>query len=182
MPLYIYVILAVGWFLWFLPFPLKRWNRDKPQTSDNRSRWGLLLQVIAYTLLWQGHFWLMYPSRLRVALCIIFLALAALLSWTATNALGRHLRFAAAIGPDHELVRSGPYAVIRHPIYASMLAMLLGTGVVLTPRILFIPAIILFLIGTEIRVQIEDNLLAAHFGEKFAAYKQKNSAYVPFIR
>jgi protein-S-isoprenylcysteine O-methyltransferase Ste14 len=34
---------------------------------------------------------------------------------------------------DHQLVRTGPYAVVRHPIYASLLAMLLATVVLLTP-------------------------------------------------
>lgn len=182
MPVYIYVILAVGWFLWFLPFPLKRWNRTKPQARDNRSRWGLLLQTIAYILLWQGHFWTTSPALWRTIACAVLLAIAALLSWTATNALGRHLRFDAAVTADHELIRTGPYAIIRHPIYASMLAILLGTGVVLTPRILFIPAIILFLIGTEIRVQIEDKILASHFGDEFHRYRHHASAYIPFIR
>jgi protein-S-isoprenylcysteine O-methyltransferase Ste14 len=182
MPVHVYVILALGWFFWFLPFPINRWNRNKPQSRDKRSRWGLLLQVIAYVLLWQGHFWTFHPSARRVVLSGILLALAALLSWTATNALGKHLRFDAAVSPDHELVRRGAYAIIRHPIYASMLALLLGTGVVLTPPALFIPAVIIFLIGTEIRVHVEDTLLAAHFGSQFHTYRQKVSAYIPYIR
>jgi protein-S-isoprenylcysteine O-methyltransferase Ste14 len=182
MPSYVYVILALGWFFWFLPFPLKRWNQGKPQTSDHRSRWGMLLQVVAYALLWQGHFWVTHPSNWRIAASAIFVILAVLLSWTATNALGRHLRFDAAVTPDHELIRTGPYAIIRHPIYASMLAILLGTGVVLTPPMLFIPAIIIFLIGTEIRVRTEDNLLATHFGDQFRNYRQHVSAYIPLIR
>jgi protein-S-isoprenylcysteine O-methyltransferase Ste14 len=60
--------------------------------------------------------------------------LASLLSWTATRALGRHLRFDAALTPDHQLVRSGPYRLLRHPIYTSMFCLLLGTGFVITPR------------------------------------------------
>lgn len=178
----VYVILAIGWFFWFLPFPLKRWNRNKPHARDHRARWGLLIQVIAYSLLWQGHFWTLHPANWRIVLCVIFLALAALLSWTATNSLGKHLRFDAAVSPDHELVRTGPYAIIRHPIYASMLAILLGTGIILTPPALFIPAVVIFLIGTEIRVRVEDTLLAAHFGNQFSNYQQKVSAYIPCIR
>jgi len=108
--------------------------------------------------------------------------LATLLSWTATNALGRHLRFDAAVTADHELIRTGPYAIVRHPIYASMLAVLLGTGSMIAAPVLFIPAVVIFLIGTEIRVRTEDSLLASHFGDRFRDYQQEVPAYIPLVR
>jgi len=63
-----------------------------------------------------------------------------------------------------------------------MLCLLLGTGFMITSTILFIPAILIFLAGTEIRVRVEDNLLAAHFGDQFRRYQQTVSAYIPFVR
>jgi protein-S-isoprenylcysteine O-methyltransferase Ste14 len=182
MPTYAYLILAAGWILWFLPFPIARWNWNTPQKRDNRARWGLLIQTVAYALLWQGHFWLRSPTTWQTALSIFFLALAILLSWTSTRALGRHLRFDAALSPDHKLIRSGPYRILRHPIYASMLCTLLGTGFMVTSPILFVPAILIFLAGTEIRVQIEDNLLASHFGDDFRNYRHTVPAYIPLVR
>jgi protein-S-isoprenylcysteine O-methyltransferase Ste14 len=182
MPSYDYVILALGWLLWFLPFPITKWNRNTPQRSDSRARWGLLIQAIAYMLLWQGRFWEQNPPNWRLALSVIFLVLAAVLSWTSTRALGRHLRFDAALSSDHELVQSGPYRIIRHPIYSSMFCILLGTGFMITPLVLFVPAVVIFLIGTEIRVRVEDNLLASHFGAKFETYQRAVSAYIPLVR
>jgi protein-S-isoprenylcysteine O-methyltransferase Ste14 len=182
MPIYAYLILAVGWLLWFLPFPLNGWNRNAPQKSDPRARWGLLLQGAAYALLWQGHFWTRSPVPWQTALSILFLALAALLSWSSTRALGRHLRFDAALSPDHELICSGPYRLLRHPIYTSMLCLLLGTGFLIAPPSLFVPAVLIFIAGTEIRVRIEDNLLASRFGAQFSNYQQHVSAYIPFVR
>lgn len=182
MPAYVYIMLAVGWILWLLPFPLSGWNRSAPAKRDNRSRWGLLLQVVGYTLLWQGHFWMRSPSLWQVALAILCFLFASLLSWTSTRALGNHLRFDAALSSDHQLVRSGPYGILRHPIYTSMLCILLGTGVLITPRWLFLVALIIFLIGTEIRVRAEDGLLASRFGDEFRSYCQTVSAYVPFVR
>jgi protein-S-isoprenylcysteine O-methyltransferase Ste14 len=182
MPVYLYILLAVGWILWLLPFPLSGWNRSAPAKRDKRWRWGLLLQIVAYCLLWQGHFWLRSPALWQVALAVLCFLLASLLSWTSTRALGKHLRFDAALSHDHELVRSGPYGMIRHPIYTSMLCILLGTGVLITPPLLFLAALILFLIGTEIRVRAEDGLLASRFGDEFLRYRQTVSAYVPFVR
>jgi len=182
MPAYDYLILAAGWLVWFLAFPHKRWNQGSPARRDNRSRWGLLVQVVSYVLIWQGHFWTRHPTPVRVALSVIFFVLATLLSWTATNALGRHLRFDAAVTADHELIRTGPYAIVRHPIYASMLAVLLGTGSMIAAPVLFIPAVVIFLIGTEIRVRTEDSLLASHFGDRFRDYQQEVPAYIPLVR
>jgi protein-S-isoprenylcysteine O-methyltransferase Ste14 len=182
MPTYAYIILLVGWVLWFLPFPIAGWNRNSPQKRDPRARWGLLLQGLAYAIVWQGHFWTRYPPTWRIALSILFLALAALLSFTATRALGRHLRFEAALSPDHELIRTGPYRLIRHPIYTSMLCLLLGTGFMIASPPLFVPAILIFLIGTEIRVHVEDKLLASRFGDDFHNYQHTVSAYIPLVR
>ena len=182
MPIYVYIILALGWLFWFLPFPLNGWNRKAPQKSDHRARWGILLQVMAYALLGQGRFWMRSPAIWQTALSVLFLALAVLLAWTSTRALGRHLRFEAALSPDHELVRSGPYRLLRHPIYTSMLCMLLGTGLMTASLLLFIPAILIFLTGTEIRTRVEDNLLDSRFGDQFRTYQQSVSAYIPFVR
>ena len=182
MPVYIYIVLAVGWILWLLPFPLIGWNRSAPEKRDNRWRWGLLLQVIAYSLLWQGPFWMLSPAPWQIAIALLCFFFAALLSWTSTRALGKHLRFDAALSHDHQLVRSGPYGMIRHPIYTSMLCILLGTGVLVTPPLLFFAALIVFLLGTEIRVRAEDALLASRFGDEFHRYRQTVSAYVPFVR
>jgi protein-S-isoprenylcysteine O-methyltransferase Ste14 len=182
-PVYGYlIIVAAGWLLWFVPFPLTGWSSKKPERSDNRARWGILLEVIGYSLLWQGKFWARSPGGWRIAPSIIFFALAALLSWTGTRALGRHLRFDAALSPDHQLVRSGPYRVVRHPIYTSMLCLLLGTGCMITSLPVFAAATLLFLGGTEIRVRIEDGLLASRFGDRFRDYQRTVSAYIPLVR
>jgi len=182
MPILGYLILAAGWALWFLPFPLNGWTRSSPQRSDHRARWGVLLQVVAYLLLWQWRFWMRSPAAWQMALSILLFALAARLSWTSTRALGRHLRFEAALSPDHELVCFGAYRTLRHPIYASMLCLLLGTGFMTASPSLFAPAILIFLVGTEIRVRIEDRLLDARFGEQFRSYRRRVAAYIPLVR
>ena len=152
------------------------------RSRDNRARWGLALQVVAYSLLWQGHFWERSPGHWRTTLAALFLILAAVWSWSAVRALGGHLRFDAALSPDHQLVRSGAYRWLRHPIYTSMLCILLGTGVLLTSLPLFLTSIVLFTVGTEIRVRVEDALLASRFGDQFRDYRRSVAAYIPFIR
>jgi protein-S-isoprenylcysteine O-methyltransferase Ste14 len=182
MPAYAYAILALGWLVWLLPFLLFRRRSSAPVKLDRRARWGLLLEILAYSLLWQSDFWTRSSAPWRIASSIALFVLAGLLSWTAVRALGRQWRIDAGLNPDHELVRSGPYGVVRHPIYSSMISMLLGTGFMITPWPLLLAAFVLFLIGTEIRVRVEDKLLASRFGDRFRQYRRSVPAYMPLLR
>jgi protein-S-isoprenylcysteine O-methyltransferase Ste14 len=182
MPPYVYWMLLVGWLLWMIPFFLIRRGRPTASTIDRRARWGIGVQVVAFSLVWQGRFWLRQPAVWRIWVSAVLLGLAALLTWTSTRTLGRQWRVDAGLNEDHQLVTAGAYRLIRHPIYASMLCMLLGTGTLLAPWFLFLPAIVLFLVGIEIRVRVEDGLLAGRFGDRFDAYRRQVAAYIPYIR
>jgi protein-S-isoprenylcysteine O-methyltransferase Ste14 len=181
MPAYVYLIILAGIVVWFYPFvPAHR--ATAPATIVNRrSRWGMLLQFVAFSLLWQGHFWTRSLTLWRIALAVVLFAAAALLSWTSSRALSGHLRADAALGAEHKLVRSGPYALVRNPIYTSMILVFCAVAVVITGWKLFLAAIVVFVIGTEIRVRTEEQLLASRFGEEFQAYKRGVPAYLPFL-
>jgi protein-S-isoprenylcysteine O-methyltransferase Ste14 len=127
-PAYAFAVLAAGWFLWVLPFFLVNRHKQPAKRVDKRAHWGIILVAVAYTILWQGHFWKMQLQPWRLALSVVFFVFAALLSWTGTRALGRQWRVDAGLTADHKLVTVGPYGVVRHPIYASMLCTLCGTG------------------------------------------------------
>src|SRR5262249_5485242 len=117
MPAYAYVVLAAGWLIWMMPFLLIRRNTAPAAKLDRRARWGVLLELLAYSLLWQNKFWERSLPGWRVVLSVLLFALAALLSWTGARTLGRQWRIDAGLNPDHELVTSGPYHMVRHPIY-----------------------------------------------------------------
>lgn len=182
MPTYAYVMLSAGWLLWVMPFFRTKRRSVKPERLDPRARWGIALQGIGYSLLWQNPFWQRSVDGWRALSSFGLLALAALLSWSGASALGKQWRIDAGINPDHQLVTSGPYRFLRHPIYASMLSLLLATGVLITPWWLLLPSVVLFIVGTEVRVRIEDRLLAQRFGERFREYRRAVPAYIPFMR
>jgi protein-S-isoprenylcysteine O-methyltransferase Ste14 len=181
MPPYAYGILVAGVIVWFVPCVLAHRKVVAASTVDRRARWGVLLQLVAYTLLWQGRFWARPLPIWRTLACILLFVLAAALSWTSSSALGSHLRVDAGLGADHRLVRSGAYGLVRHPIYTSMLLVLCATAVVIATWQLFLTSIVLFIAGTEIRVCTEEKLLASRFGEDFQAYKRSVPAYIPFL-
>jgi len=179
---YALVILAIAWIIWATPFLLSGRLATKAAKVDRRARWGIVLQGVGYSLLWQARFWERSPSRWRAVLSLGFLVAASLLAWSGARALGRQWRIDAGLNADHQLVMSGPYRLVRHPIYASMLCLLAGTGLMISPWPLFAAATLVFVIGTEIRVRIEDDLLSSRFGDRFREYQRSVPAYVPFVR
>jgi protein-S-isoprenylcysteine O-methyltransferase Ste14 len=181
MPAYAYVLISTGVIVWFYPFISAHRGTTSASVVNSRSRWGVLLQFLAFTLLWQGHFWARSLPIWRATISVALFILAAVLSWTSSRALAGQLRVDAALGAEHRLVRSGPYAVVRNPIYASMLLVLCATAIIVTGWKPFAVALALFIAGTEIRVRTEERLLASRFGEEFESYKRDVSAYLPFL-
>ena len=79
----------------------------------------------------------------------------------------------------HELITRGPYSLVRNPIYLGMFGMLLATGLAVGRWPVLLAAIVVFLIGIEIRIRTEEKLLREAFGEKFEEYARRVSALVP---
>lgn len=179
------VELMVCWFAWAYPFIFRapHFQKRASITASKPSIVGLFLECLAIFTAFAfrlppetG------PGTARVAASLVFAVLAAVLSWTSVQHLGRQFRVRAGLYEDHELVRTGPYALVRHPIYASLLAALLCTLLLLTPWQWGLASLALFLAGTEIRVRTEDRLLASRFHQRFVEYRKKVPAYVPFLR
>lgn len=180
-----WIELLALWVLWFAPYVLlaPKVQKRKSITVSGASRLGLLLEVLGIAVLWVVR----VPGAPRTSAEALIVALilgsvACVMMWTAITHLGRQFRIQAGLYHDHELVRSGPYAVVRHPIYASLLAMTVVTGLLLTPWPWLLAAIAVYIAGTEIRVHTEEKLLASRFGEEFTKYKGSVPAYVPLLR
>jgi protein-S-isoprenylcysteine O-methyltransferase len=87
---------------------------------------------------------------------------------------------AVAIKRDHALIQTGPYAVIRHPIYAGFLLAMLGTAIELGELGGFF-AIILAFGGWLAKARREECFLLAQFGEVYRHYTRKVKMLVPFV-
>lgn len=179
------VELVLCWVVWVLAFVRAREAAagQKKVVRAAVSRWGIVLEGVGFFLVWVRVRPMGFEkSTLSLVASMILAPPAVALAWAATRHLSKQWRFEAALSEDHELIRTGPYRLVRHPIYASMLGMLLAAGTALTWWPMFVAGLIVFLIGTEIRIRAEERLLAARFGSSFAAYRAHVPAYIPFIR
>jgi protein-S-isoprenylcysteine O-methyltransferase Ste14 len=178
-------IMIVCWIVWILGLvALRGQRRQKAVRIDPRARWGLGLQMAGYFLVCahEPDFWISSLPVWRAIAGIIFALFSIVIFRAAVANLGPQWRFDAGLNRDHELVQTGAYRVVRHPIYASMLGMLLMDVCLAGTFPAWPVSLALFLAGTEIRVRVEDDLLRGRFGERFTQWQRSVPAYLPFIR
>jgi len=161
-----------------------RKGSDAGAKRDNRSRLGIILQSVGIGLAGFGPVRPILAPADPVAIAgsigvVVFMGGAIALFAMSSTALGKNWSVVARTLDDHELVRHGPYAYVRHPIYLGMLLFLLGLAMALGHLVQLVIAIPVFLAGTVIRTRIEDRLLEAQFGETFRDYARSTPALIP---
>ena len=175
-------IVIAGWVAWvgaIAVHALRQPRRRTVVSAPGPSRTGFLLQGSAAVMPWLIR---RPPTKARDRTAMALVPLSVGFGCAAVNALGKQWRIPAALIQDHELIQTGAYGVVRHPVYLSFFGMTVAGALVATRLPVTLLSIALFVGGTEIRVQAEERLLLARFGEEFARYRRRVPAYLPFIR
>jgi len=149
---------------------------------------GRLLLVVIIVLLVRRHyiavlqtaingFTLTHPTvqAIGAGLCVAGLALAI---W-ARATLGANWSASPATKASHELVTSGPYRRVRHPIYTGMLVMMLGTACI--AGIVGVLVLVAFAVVVAWRIRVEERLMVELFPGVYEEYRKRTRALVPFI-
>jgi protein-S-isoprenylcysteine O-methyltransferase Ste14 len=188
-----FAVVMISWFAFAAVFLVFLTSR-KPSVAADRKREpasivGIALQGVSYAVVWSAR----RPSftsiadlgkLFEIATAVLAMVLAISSVWlvsAAVRALGKQWSLAARVLEGHRLITAGPYNVVRNPIYTGMFGMLLATGLASSHWIGLLSAIVVFAIGTAIRVHSEEKLLRETFGEEFEAYARKVPAVVPFL-
>jgi protein-S-isoprenylcysteine O-methyltransferase Ste14 len=80
----------------------------------------------------------------------------------------------------HELVQTGPYAIVRHPIYAGLLLGMAGTALTMGTLSCYL-GLLAGLVALMIRVGIEEKLMHARFDATHDAYRGRTKKLIPFV-
>ena len=92
--------------------------------------------------------------------------------------LGQFWSARVGLKEGHELIQSGPYAWVRHPIYSGILVAVMGSAVVAGDYRALL-AVVLVWVALNLKARREEKLLSEHFGEAFVQYCQRTGALVP---
>jgi protein-S-isoprenylcysteine O-methyltransferase Ste14 len=94
--------------------------------------------------------------------------------------LGRNWSARVTIKKGHELVRSGPYAIVRHPIYTGILAALSGTALAIG-QIHALLGFAIAIVGMVLKFRLEEKFMTEQFGEQYATYQREVKSLVPYV-
>lgn len=177
--------LILCWIAWSLAFvrPRRASAGAHVVLRASSSRLGIFLCLLGFAFVCAY----VHPLGLQKPVLSLLVSMAVgpisvFGAWAAARELGRFWRYEAALTRDHQLITTGPYAYIRHPIYGSMLGMMIATGTAYTWWPMFAFGLSFFLLGLEIRIHAEDKLLEQFFQDEFFEYRERvPKSFVPFL-
>ena len=154
---------------------------------DWKSGAGFLLQAAAYAICFvfaRTYFSAIRPMSLAAeeilaAITVAIVAASVWFCYAAAMALGKQWALVARVIEGHELICTGPYAIVRNPIYLAMLGMYVASALVAARWPAALAGLIVFLAGTAIRIRAEENLLRGVFGARFNDYARRVPAFFP---
>jgi len=189
-PLLVFAAVILSWIAFVLVFVF----REKPGVAtehkrDRGSVVGVLFQMLSYALVWSIRRQPFTPilrtnQAAEIGLAVITVAIAVGSIWivmAAVKTLGKEWSVTARVVEGHQLATQGPYRFVRHPIYTSMLGMLLATGLAMSHRVALLLGVLAYLIGTAIRIRSEERLLREQFGVEFEDYVSRVPAILPGV-
>jgi protein-S-isoprenylcysteine O-methyltransferase Ste14 len=184
------IVCAVAWHLLGAVWIVAAHSVKANKSCESTSRWiqHILPSVVGFFLLFHGWRYNFFLGRLyhspAVQVLGTMLAIAGLLfaAWARLH-LGKNWSAAVTSKEGHELVRSGPYRIVRHPLYAGLFLAVLGTSLTAETGDAFIGLLVMSA-AYLLKLRREDDLLAAEFGTQYEMYCREVPALLPcqFLR
>jgi protein-S-isoprenylcysteine O-methyltransferase Ste14 len=112
---------------------------------------------------------------------IILSALGIAIAIWARRTLGTNWSGIITLKQDHTLVRTGPYAIVRHPIYSGVLLAAAGTFLALLPTLQGVICLGFIFAGFRLKSLFEEQILSQNFPNQYPQYRREVMALVPFI-
>jgi protein-S-isoprenylcysteine O-methyltransferase Ste14 len=184
------ILFISAWAVWFLSWLIAAAWSSRAQVTVSASRGDVILYralvFIGFVLLNQTVSRALSARRLwHVGLAGAYALAGAtilglLLTWWARLWLGRLWSSAVTRKEGHRVIASGPYAIVRHPIYTGLIAATLATAAAIAtwPALLSVACV-----GTGfwLKASIEERFLVAEIGQDaYESYRRRVPMLIPF--
>jgi protein-S-isoprenylcysteine O-methyltransferase Ste14 len=179
------LVLWLAWLLYWLISAFGTKIAQRRESAASRISYVVPLLLGAWLIVSPRLHWgwlseqLLPRWPLRHALAALLVALGLGFTVWARVHLGRNWSASVTLKEGHELIRSGPYAWVRHPIYTGLLLAFLGSALACgEPRALLGLGLVLFSFARKLRV--EERFMRERFPGQYQRYSEEVPALVPF--
>jgi len=177
---YLWTGFGILWLLWAL--------KTKPvqarESAGSRISY-IIATVAAFYALFSGEIpfawmqWRILPRTPWIEVLGVVLTVAGLaFAIWARAYLGGNWSSSVTLKVGHQLVRTGPYRWVRHPIYSGIILAMIGTAIE-RGKLRGVVAVVLLWIGFTIKSRIEERLMVATFGPDYQDYSRSTGALFP---
>jgi protein-S-isoprenylcysteine O-methyltransferase Ste14 len=176
---------AVFWIYWSFGAPRNRPAKRKVARVFTVLNTGLLYLGFVSVLLgrslpgWFGLVFVPQVIPIEILGTVFAITGVAFAIWS-RQSLRHNWSGVVAIWEGQQFIRSGPYAIVRHPIYTGMLLALLGTTLV-SATVGGLLGFVLALLSLWQKARIEEQFLLVEFGEPYINYQRQVKFLIPFL-
>jgi protein-S-isoprenylcysteine O-methyltransferase Ste14 len=176
------IVILAGWVAFWL-----YWLVASVGVKVGRTRWtqfaGIRVGIVLVLLFLvrdkalKGHTNIHSPWLQGIGLAVFFLGLA-LAIWARVY-LGRNWGTPMSQKADPELVTTGPYSRVRHPIYSGIILAMIGTTI--AASLYWLIAVVIIGAYFIYSAFMEERFMAGRFPDSYPEYKRSTKMLIPFI-
>jgi protein-S-isoprenylcysteine O-methyltransferase Ste14 len=181
--------IAAAWLIWLVSWILvSGWSarvashHDLGAESPSRvlTLAAIVMIMTSYWpvssgMLWVSPPWLAWAMFMLVAVGLVF-------TWAARLHLGPLWSSTSAPTEDHRIVETGPYGIVRHPVYAGLLLAALATAVE-RGRVEAVAGVLVLIAAVSLRAKLEERFLRRDLGEDaYSGYRARVPMLIPFAK
>jgi protein-S-isoprenylcysteine O-methyltransferase Ste14 len=177
---WLWIAFCVVWLIW----AIKTKPVQQRESVSSRLSYTVLVVVGFYVVFSVGavqpwmRFHLFPASRAVEILGVVLTAAGIGFAFWARIYLGGNWSGTVTVKVGHELVRTGPYRWVRHPIYTGLILALLGTALE-RRQVRGLIAVVLVYAGFKMKSKIEEQAMTNTFGAEYVDYSRSTGAIVP---
>jgi len=183
-------LIELPWII-FVAYWLLGALKTKPvsRRESFASRYGILfIEITGFVLIFYNQVTLGFLEHHLVSRTLGLSLTGIVLTWIgialaiwARHHLGQYWSGRVTIKEDHQLIRTGPYATMRHPIYSGLVLAAAGSALAID-RWRGVLGVVLILFGYCLKAMKEESMLSERFGEAFEEHRKHTGFLIPRLR